>query len=147
MKVDLNFLSFRLSICAFFPVLAIFCFWGIPVMPRFWKQHANCEAKRNTRRKDLIRRRWARRHLRDSVVTITRPNTRHEMRLADVWEKASRTYGRTNERTDERTDTLPYRDATAHLKIIFLWFNLDHFPFELVSSSRAEKRNCWADSF
>ena len=40
--------------------------------------------------------------------TSTRPNTRRKMRLVGVWQKAFRTYG--------RTDAPSYRDATAHLK-------------------------------
>ena len=51
------------------------------------------------------------------------------MRLAGVWEKALRTYGRTNGRTDGRTDrrrdTPSYRDTTAHLKRWFEDCNLD----------------------
>ena len=41
----------------------------------------------------------------------TRPNTRHKMRLAVIWEKALRTDGPTDGHT-----LASYRDATAHLK-------------------------------
>ena len=65
---------------------------------------------------------WANGKLKNSFPQssqrITRPNPRRKMRLAGVWEKALRTYGR----TDGWTNTSSYRDVTAHLK---MWgFNL-----------------------
>ena len=51
----------------------------------------------------------------------TRLNTRHKMRLAVIREKALRPDGPTARRTDGRTDTPSYRDATAHLKIWYMY--------------------------
>ena len=60
---------------------------------------------------------------RDGHALLTRPNTRHKMRLARVWEKALPTYGRTDGRidgrTDGRTDRPSYRDARTHLKTYY----------------------------
>ena len=65
---------------------------------------------------------WFRMVLRDPlkesrVYQETRPDTRHKMLLAGVWEKALRTVWR----TDGRTDTPSYRDATSHLKSVYDW--------------------------
>ena len=47
---------------------------------------------------------------------ITRPDTRHKMRLVSVLFTFENNTGPSYGRTDGRTDTTSYRDATAHLK-------------------------------
>ena len=47
---------------------------------------------------------------------VTRPDTRHKMRLVGVLFTFENNWGRTDGRTDRRTDTPSYRDATAHIK-------------------------------
>ena len=51
-----------------------------------------------------------------TICNQTWPNIRHKMRLAGVWKKAFRTYGRPDGRPDGWTDTTSYRDARTHLK-------------------------------
>ena len=61
---------------------------------------------------------------RDATAHLTRPDTRHKMRLACVLFTFENNAGQTDLRTDRRTDgptdgrtdTTSYRDATAHLK-------------------------------